>query len=131
MQLHGWRHDGQLHRQITSATAGTTVVSATSDISVDGQSITRTTGTAVNTTAGGSGNATKLWADDTVRTDILNSQDQVVTSGGSGLVVHDKAFVSRDAGTPAARAEPDGNRDVPPLHQRGLLGCLDWIRRLR
>jgi hypothetical protein len=46
---------------ITSATAGTTVISATSDIGVSGQVITRTTDTAVNTAAGGSGNAEKIW----------------------------------------------------------------------
>ncbi len=46
---------------ITSATTGTTVVSATSDIPVSGQTITRTTNTAVNTAAGGSGNASKTW----------------------------------------------------------------------
>ena len=42
---------------ITSDASGTTVVSATSDIPVNGQTITRTTGTPANTTAGGSGNA--------------------------------------------------------------------------
>ena len=47
---------------ITSAVAGTTVVSATSDIPVGGLTITRTTNTAVNTAAGGSGNASKTWA---------------------------------------------------------------------
>jgi hypothetical protein len=46
---------------ITSLVTGTTVVSATSNISVAGQSITRTTNTAVNTAAGGSGNAVKNW----------------------------------------------------------------------
>jgi hypothetical protein len=46
---------------ITSNVAGTTVVSATSNIPVSGQSITRTTNTAVNTAAGGSGNAEKIW----------------------------------------------------------------------
>ena len=45
---------------ITSAAAGTTVVSATSAIPVNGQTITRTTGTAANTAAGGSGNASRL-----------------------------------------------------------------------
>jgi hypothetical protein len=72
---------------------------------VGGQSLTRTTGDGAH---GDSPNASKLWADDSVRTDILNSQDQVVTSGGSGLVVHDKAFVSRDANTPATVPNPTG-----------------------
>ena len=46
---------------ITSLVAGTTVVSATADIPVSGLTITRTTGTAANTAAGGSGNASKNW----------------------------------------------------------------------
>jgi hypothetical protein len=46
---------------ITSAVAGTTVVSATSDIPVSGVTITRTTGTPANTASGGSGNASKTW----------------------------------------------------------------------
>src|SRR5262249_458512 len=46
---------------ITSAAVGTTVVSATSDIPVGGVTITRITGTAVNTAAGGSDNANKTW----------------------------------------------------------------------
>ena len=42
---------------------GRSSVSATSTIPVDGQTITRTTGTAANTTAGGSDNASKKWVD--------------------------------------------------------------------
>src|SRR5262249_42932066 len=48
---------------ITWTTTGTTVVQATSDIPVNGIVITRTTGTAVNTASGGSGNANKNWVD--------------------------------------------------------------------
>src|SRR5262249_39276777 len=48
---------------ITSAVVGTTVVQATSDIPVNGVTITRTTGTAINTASGGSGNASKNWVD--------------------------------------------------------------------
>jgi hypothetical protein len=48
---------------ITSSTPGTTVVSATSNIPVNGVTITRTTGTAANTASGGSGNASKTWVD--------------------------------------------------------------------
>ncbi len=48
---------------ITSDATGATVVSATAAIPVNGQTITRTTGTAANTTAGGSGNASKTWVD--------------------------------------------------------------------
>jgi len=53
---------------ITSAALGTTVVSATSDITVSGSTISRTTDTAANTAAGGSGNATKTWQDARIST---------------------------------------------------------------
>jgi hypothetical protein len=46
---------------ITSAVAGTTVVSATSDIPTSAGVLTRTTNTAINTAQGGSGNASKIW----------------------------------------------------------------------
>src|SRR5262249_3372152 len=46
---------------ITSAVVGTTVVQATSNIPVAGVTMTRTTGTASDTAAGGSGNANKDW----------------------------------------------------------------------
>jgi hypothetical protein len=46
---------------ITSGVAGTTHVSATSDIAVNGVTITRATATDANATAGGSGNAVKNW----------------------------------------------------------------------
>ena len=65
---------------ISSATTGTTVISATSNIPVSGLSITRTTNTAVNTAAGGSGNANKNWADATARTDIHDAQNNVITT---------------------------------------------------
>jgi len=73
---------------ITSSSAGTTVVSATSDIPVGGQTITRTTGTAVNTAAGGSGNANKLW----ILTQVHNSAhaDITGTTVTGPIAVHDK-----------------------------------------
>jgi uncharacterized repeat protein (TIGR01451 family) len=46
---------------ITSTAAGTSTVHATSTFSVAGLSVTRATGTAANTTAGGSNDATKNW----------------------------------------------------------------------
>jgi hypothetical protein len=92
---------------------GTTVVQATSNISVDGQSITRTTGTAANTALcqapANCNNAGKNWGDDTVRTDVHDATHQVITEADSGAVVHDKAFVTRTAGTPAAVPDPSGN----------------------
>ncbi len=96
---------------ITSATPGTTVVSATSGIPVSGLTITRTTGTAVNTAAGGSDNASKRWADDTVTTQVHNPAHQDITNTAvtGGTVVHDKATVARLAGTPAAVPDPSGS----------------------
>ena len=46
---------------LTSMDSGTTVVSATSGVPVNGVTVTRTTGTDDNTAAGGSGNATLTW----------------------------------------------------------------------
>src|SRR5262249_43768399 len=46
---------------ITSSTVGTTIVQATSNIPVGGQTITRTTEKAAKRDAGGSGNAAKAW----------------------------------------------------------------------
>jgi len=99
---------------ITSAQTGTTVVQATSNISVDGQSITRTTSTAANTALcqaqapASCNNANKNWAGSTARTDIHNAAHQVITAAVPGDVVHDKVFVERAAGTPAAVPNPTG-----------------------
>src|SRR4029079_19315274 len=65
---------------ITSAAVGTTVVSATSDIPVAGQTITRTTNTAVNTAAGGSGNANKLWVNANIQITPANATNAVGTN---------------------------------------------------
>jgi hypothetical protein len=93
---------------ITSAAVGTTVVQATSDIPVNGMTITRTTGTAVNTAGGGSDNANKNWADDNVRTDVHDTAHTVITTANAGDVVHDKVFVERAVGTPAVVPDPTG-----------------------
>jgi hypothetical protein len=53
--------NGQCSIQITSPTAGTVVIQATTTATVSGETITRTTNTAENTAAGGSGNASKTW----------------------------------------------------------------------
>jgi len=105
---------------ITSSAAGTTVVSATSNIPVSGQTVTRTTGTAANTGSGGSGNASKNWVDDTVRTDVHNANHSVITTATSGDVVHDKVFVAKAAGTPAAVPNPTGN---VIFHRYATLNC--------
>ncbi len=70
---------------ITSATAGTTVVKATSSISVAGLAITRETNTAANTTAGGSGNAAKTWKEICIPAEgSISGNDS--TSGTAGNV---------------------------------------------
>jgi hypothetical protein len=92
--------------QITSPTPGTTVVRATTDVGVAGQTLHRATGDA---NAGDSADAAKNWGDVTVRTDILNAAGAVVTSVAPGTAVHDKVFVTRAAGTPASMPGPTGN----------------------
>jgi uncharacterized repeat protein (TIGR01451 family) len=90
---------------LTSATPGTTVVSAQVTVTVAGISLTRTT----NGVGANSSSAVKLFADDTVRTDVLNAAGGVVTSVVAGTVVHDKVFVAAAAGTPAGVPNPTGN----------------------
>jgi uncharacterized repeat protein (TIGR01451 family) len=90
---------------LTSATPGTTVVSAHVTLSVGGVPLTRNT----DATASNSGPATKLFADDTVRTDILDAANNVVTSVVAGTIVHDKVFVAKSATTPASVPDPTGN----------------------
>jgi hypothetical protein len=91
---------------LTSNTAGTTVVNASTTVTVNGIALTRTT----NGTAGNSGSANKNWADDTVTTRVLDASNNDVTNTtvGAGTVVHDEATVTRTAGTPAAVPNPTG-----------------------
>src|SRR4029079_8414915 len=65
---------------ITSAVTGTSVVSATSDIPAIGKTITRTTNTAVNTAAGGSGNASKVWVNANIQITPANATNAVGTN---------------------------------------------------
>jgi hypothetical protein len=98
---------------ISSSATGTSTVSATSNIPVNGQTITRTTDTLLNTAAGGGGNATKYWADDAVTTVIrepANNDVGGVTLGG-GFVIHDEATVTKTSGTPASVPNPTGTVD--------------------
>ena len=90
---------------LSSAVTGTTVVSAHTTVSVGGVSLHRDT----NGVGANSGAATKLWADDTVRTDIHDPAHAVITTAAAGTVVHDKVFVTRTAGTPALVPDPTGN----------------------
>jgi hypothetical protein len=89
---------------ITSATTGTTTLNASTTVAVNGVVLTRTT----NGQAGNSGPAQKNWADDTVRTDVHDAAHNVITTATSGDVVHDKVFVAKAAGTPAAVPNPTG-----------------------
>ncbi len=76
--------------------------------------VTRTTGTAANVTAGctaNCGNATKNWGDVTVVTHVRDAAGVDVTNSTTitpGTVVHDEATVTRTAATPAAVPDPTG-----------------------
>ena len=89
--------------QITSTVTGTTTVSATTIVTVGGVPLTRTTGDGVHSDGA---NATKLWADDTVTTRVLNAANADITgtSVAAGTIVHDEATVAAvapgGAGTP-------------------------------
>jgi Bacterial Ig-like domain (group 3) len=93
--------------QISSPTAGTTTVNASSTVSVVGISLTRTT----NATGANSGPATKLWASVNVVTHVRDANGNDLTGSTTvapGTVVHDEATVTRGAGTPAAVPDPTG-----------------------
>jgi hypothetical protein len=92
--------------QITSATTGTTVVKAATDVVVNGQSLHRET----DATGTNSGPASKNWADDTIVTHVRDAANNDVTNEtvGPGTVVHDEATVAKAAGTPAAVPNPTG-----------------------
>ena len=89
---------------ITSNTPGTTVVSATANIPVNGQTITRTTGTAANTASGGSGNASKLWLAPDANIQISPQTASDPTGDNHTLTAH--VNVSSDSTT--YTAAPDG-----------------------
>jgi hypothetical protein len=107
---------GSCTATLTSATAGTTVVNASTTISVGGVTLTRTT----NGTAGNSGPATKIWVDTAVRTDIHNAAHAVITTAQPGDVVHDKVFVTKAPGTPAAAPNPTGQ---VTFHRYSTIDC--------
>ena len=90
---------------ISSSTTGTTTIHATTTVIVGGVPLTRATGDAK---LGDSADATKLWANDTIRTDVHDANHAVITKVEIGTVVHDKAFVTRTADTPAEVPNPTG-----------------------
>ena len=116
---------------ITSATTGTTVISATSNIPVSGLSITRTTNTAVNTAAGGSGNANKNWADAATRTDIHDASHGVITTATQRRRGARQGVRDAGGGYACGRAGSDGQRRVPSLRDDRLHGLADRSRRWR
>ncbi len=97
---------GSCSAVIGSTGAGTVIVRAATDVSVGGLTLHRQSGDAK---AGDSADATKLFADDTARTDILNASGGVVTTVVAGTIVHDKVFVAKTAATPAAVPNPTGS----------------------
>ena len=103
--------------QITSPTTGTTTVRATTDVSVGGVTLHRATG---DGKAGDSADALKNWGDDTVRTDILNASNAVVTTVQAGTVVHDRVQVQRVGGTPASVPNPTG---TVVFHRFATIDC--------
>ena len=91
---------------ISSSTVGKSTIRAKTDVAVGGVTLHRESGDAK---AGDSADATKLWADNTARTDILNAGGGVVTTVVAGTIVHDKVFVARSASTDPAVPNPTGN----------------------
>ncbi len=55
-----------------------------------------------------------------MRTDIHDSSHNVILSGIAGLVVHDKVFVTRVAGTPAGVPDPTG---TVVFHRYATIDC--------
>jgi hypothetical protein len=102
---------------LTSNVPGTSVINATTvGLVVNTVALTRTT----NGLAGNSVPAQKLWADAAVRTDIHNPTHGIVTTANAGDVVHDKVFVTKAAGTPAAVPNPTG---TVTFHRYTTLNC--------
>ena len=79
--------------------------------------LTRATGDAK---LGDSADADKLWANDTVRTDVHDANHAVITKVEIGTVVHDKAFVTRDANTSAEVPNPTGS---VVFHRYATIDC--------
>jgi uncharacterized repeat protein (TIGR01451 family) len=102
---------------ITSSTTGTNVVRAATDVSVGGLLLHRQS---ADGKAGDSADATKLFADDTARTDILNASGTVVTTVVAGTVIHDKVFVAKTATTPASVPNPTGS---VVFHRYATIDC--------
>jgi uncharacterized repeat protein (TIGR01451 family) len=103
---------------ITSATPGTTSIRASTTVSVNAIELMRSTGDGA---PGDSADATKLWADDIVRTDIVDANSNVVTRVEAGSVVRDRVQVARTADTPASLPDPSG---TVVFHRFGTIDCV-------
>ena len=68
---------GHCNVTFSESTVGANAISATSDVPVNGVTITRTTNTADNTAAGGSGNATKNWVNANISISPLSATNTV------------------------------------------------------
>jgi uncharacterized repeat protein (TIGR01451 family) len=101
---------------ISSNATGTTMVGAATDVTVNNSAVRRET----DATGGNSGPASKLWADDTILTDIHNAAQAVVTTVQAGTTVHDDAQVTRTAGTPARVPSPTGS---VVFHRYSTIDC--------
>src|SRR5262249_5973816 len=98
---------GSCQITLTSNTTGTTLVSASTTLTVGGVSLTRTTGDGVHSDGP---NANKNWADDVVTTHVrdVNGADLTGQTVSTGTIVHDEATVAKAAGTPAGVPDPTG-----------------------
>jgi hypothetical protein len=109
---------GECPITITSATPGTTTVSAHTNVTVLGVALSEQT----NGAGGNSGPATKLWVapQAAVRTDVHDAAHNVIFTAQAGDVVHDKVFVTKAAGTPANVPAPTGN---VTFHRYSTINC--------
>ena len=114
--LDGWWH-GLVHGGDRVVRAGSSTVQGEDGCDRRWLALHRETADAK---AGDSADASKLWADASARTDILNAAGGVVTTVVSGTVVHDKVFVDRLAGTPASVPNPTGN---VVFHRYATMDC--------
>jgi hypothetical protein len=109
---------------ISSSTAGTNTIQASTTVVVGGVSLTRTTG---DSNVGDGPNATKLYADDTVTTKVLDAQNNDITGSTTvnvGTVVLDQATVTSTAGTPAGVPAPTGSVTFTLFSGNGCSGTV-------
>ena len=106
---------GSCQVSYTSAVTGVDTISATSTVSVSNNSIMRTTGTAVNTAAGGGPNATKRWVN--ARISITPNATNAVGQPHTFLVT-----LQQDTGNGAGFvALPNGHVDVSLIDAGGAV----------